>query len=583
MIHFLFSEKDRRYAFIKYDTELEYSIIKNNLFDVINQVDPVCYLPTFTGDAFKQEFIWEYRQPSGSVVFYTPLGMCYPICQYFKDNGIEYDGIDTSMFKRELSHTFEQFKEIVDSWGLSRKLRPYQYKSAYKILRYKISLSELATRAGKTLISYVIFRYAMTYLGVKRILMIVPGIDLVKQGYEDFAEYGEFFNTECVWGGGKLIESSNLTIGTFTSLVSFLDPTNKKYNPKFFDTYDCVFVDETHRANAKSIKDILQQPFMKSTKLVFGMTGTLPKPYTIDSYALHTLLGAKIQTIKADDLIQQGYISPIKIYQHQLLYRNKRKQIENWCRCAEYSLSDFVEVPNKKNPKKMDRVPLENPQFLIAYQKVFPTALKLAKESIFETGNTEENWLKYKNLLDDAINASPKANKLHTEIMTVHFFEERIDYLIKILIECPNNTLVLAQHTEYIKHVAERVKAAFPNRPVIAVYGSSKDRKHAKTIFKEHKDAIMIANYAIMGTGITLSDLCYGVLFESFKSDVINRQSIGRGLGLSEMKDKYILHDITDVFMFKYASQKILSQGKVRQEIYKEQNFPFEVIETKIR
>ena len=135
------------------------------------------------------------------------------------------------MFKRQLPHTFEQFKEIVDSWGLSRNLRPYQYKSAYKILRYKISLSELATRAGKTLISYVIFRYAMTYLGVKRILMIVPGIDLVKQGYEDFAEYGEFFNTECVWGGGKLVESSNLTIGTFTSLVSFLDPTNKKYNP----------------------------------------------------------------------------------------------------------------------------------------------------------------------------------------------------------------------------------------------------------------------------------------------------------------------------------------------------------------
>ena len=104
--------------------------------------------------AFTQDFIWEYRQPSGNVIYYTPLGMCYPICQYFKDNGIEYDGIDTNMFRRQLPHTFEQFKEIVDSWGLSRKLRPYQYESAYKILRYRISLSELATRAGKTLISY---------------------------------------------------------------------------------------------------------------------------------------------------------------------------------------------------------------------------------------------------------------------------------------------------------------------------------------------------------------------------------------------------------------------------------------------
>jgi superfamily II DNA or RNA helicase len=162
--------------------------------------------------------------------------------------------------------------------------------------------------------------------------------------------------------------------------------------------------------------------------------------------------------------------------------------------------------------------------------------------------------------------------------MMVHFFEERVNYLIDILLECPNNTLILAQHTEYIKYVTEKIKEAYPDRPVIAVYGASKERKHAKTVFKEHKDAIMVANYAIMGTGITLSDLCYGVLFESFKSDVINRQSIGRGLGLSEMKDTYILHDITDVFMEKYASRKILEQGIKRQEIYKEQNFPYEII-----
>ena len=166
--------------------------------------------------------------------------------------------------------------------------------------------------------------------------------------------------------------------------------------------------------------------------------------------------------------------------------------------------------------------------------------------------------------------------------MMVHFFEERIDYLISILQNCPNNTLVLAQHTEYIKHIVDRLRLAFPDRPVIAVYGASKERKSAKTVFKEHKNAIMVANYAIMGTGIKLSDLCYGVLFESFKSDVINRQSIGRGLGLSEMKDTYILHDITDVFMYKYGSQKILDQGKKRQEIYTEQNFPFEIIEYKI-
>ena len=73
----------------------------------------------------------------------------------------------------------------------------------------------------------------MIYLGVKKILMIVPGIDLVKQGYEDFKEYSEFFNAECIWSGGKVVESSNLTIATYQSLVNFLDKKNKEYHAQF--------------------------------------------------------------------------------------------------------------------------------------------------------------------------------------------------------------------------------------------------------------------------------------------------------------------------------------------------------------
>lgn len=584
MIHFIFTPMDRRYLFLKADTELEHSIIRNKLMEVINLTDPVCYLPTYKGLPFKQEFLYQYRQSTGDIVYYAPLGMWYPIWRWFKDNNIAFDGLDPSMFKNDLPHSFEEFKSIVDSWNLSRTPRPYQYEAAYKVLQYKISLSELATRAGKTLISYMIFRYAMTYLGVKKILMIVPGIDLVKQGFEDFKEYAEFFNAECIWSGGKVVESSNMTIATFQSLVNFLDKKNKKYNPNFFNDYDCVFVDETHRANSNSIKSIISQPFMKKCKLSFGMTGTLPKPFTIDSYCLHSLLGAKIQTITADDLIQQGYISPVHIYQHQIHYSNKIKQLKTWCRCAEYSLSNFIEVstPTPKNPKKKSKVQLENPEFLIAYKKEFPVAFEEAKLSIFKTGDTEENWLKYKKLLETAVTSSTKANKLHVEVMSVHFFEERINYLIDVLEECPNNTLILAQHTEYIKHVVDRLREAFPDRPVIAVYGASKERKSAKTVFKENNNAIMVANYAIMGTGITLNNLCYGVLFESFKSDSLNRQSIGRGLGLSEMKDTYILHDFTDTFDKKYSTQKILSQGKQRIKIYEEQKFPYEIINVTI-
>jgi type I site-specific restriction endonuclease len=71
-----------------------------------------------------------------------------------------------------------------------------------------------------------------------------------------------------------------------------------------------------------------------------------------------------------------------------------------------------------------------------------------------------------------------------------------------------------------------------------------------------------------MSTGITLSDLCYGVFFESFKSNVVNMQSIGRGLGLSDIKDKYRLFDIVDCFE-NTITNKIFLQGLERIKIYK--------------
>ena len=215
MIHFIFSEQDTRYLFLKFDDENDEKHLQK-LKDHINLVDPICYLATYKGPVFTQDFLYEYVQPTGQKVYYCAIGLWQEIYKFFKNNNIAFDGLldHQQFFKRNLKHSFEEFKEIVDGWGLKFPPRPYQYEAAYKIFNWKQSVSGLATRAGKTLIAYIIFRYCIEYLNAKRILMIVPSIDLVKQGYSDFNEYAEFFKTECIWSGGKLVESSNLTIGT---------------------------------------------------------------------------------------------------------------------------------------------------------------------------------------------------------------------------------------------------------------------------------------------------------------------------------------------------------------------------------
>lgn len=585
MIHFKFSDQDNRFLFLKPDTEED---IKNLdlLVEHINLIDPICYLTTYTGPKYTVDYIYKYVQQSSALVYYCSIGLWQIIYKFFKEHNIPFDGLleNKFRFKNKIEHTFEEFIDIVDSWGLKFKPRPYQYEAAYNILNWKNSVSQLATRAGKTLISYIIFRYAMEYMGVKNILMIVPAIDLVKQAYNDFKEYAEFFQTECIWGGSKLVESSNLTVGTFQSLIKFLDKSSKKYNPKFFDKFDCLFVDEVHRASAKQINTIISQKFRYNCKISYGMTGTMPKDKSIENYAISALLGGKIQTINPKELIDNGYISDIFINQINLIYNEDDFIIDKYIECAEYGLSKFDLEKNKNG--NYDKVKLDDPKFLIKYKKSLGEGLLLIKDKLKkESKNRNEFIKKYIDVINSQIKVSEGTNSLLVEKMLVHFLDKRIDFLCeKILPQCNRNTLILAHHTEYIYYFAEKVKDKFNDRHVLVITGSvsSKKRDKIKNILKEYNDCILIASYGTMSTGLTLSNLCFGVLFESFKSEIVNMQSLGRGLGLVENKDKYIVYDIIDCFPKIINSNKIKLQGLQKIRIYNKFKYNYKKIDYKL-
>jgi len=590
MIHFVFSEKDTRYLFLKYDTpEDEKWLAPNNCYEkqhnltnYLNLIDPKCHLKNYNGPMLVEEFLFEYVQGNGKKIYYCSIGLWQEIYKFFRDNKVEYDGLEAGFFKRSIQHTFQEFKDIVDSWGMKFNPRPYQYECAYKILNWKRSVSELATRAGKTLIAYMIYRYAVEYLGAKRMLMIVPSIDLVQQGFNDFNDYKEFFKMECIWAGGELVESSNLTIGTFQSLIKFLEKKdskgspNKKYNPHFFDGYDIVFVDETHRAKANQIKTIISQPFMLDVKIAYGMTGTLPAERTIDRFCIHSLIGAKIQEITTAQLKEAGYISDIEIYQYRLKYRNIEKQLKLFIQCAEYCLCNYIEVDNPKKPGQKKRVELSKDQqhFLIKYEKSMPIGLQMARNNIYEDPLKSDIMkdIEWVNLLKLMMADAAGANGLMVERMMIHSMSERVDILCnEILPKCDKNTLILCHHTEYINYLTDIIEDKFGKEHIVVKITGSvspKKRNQIKQQLKDNNNCILIASYGCMSTGITLSDLCYGVFFESFKSNVVNMQSIGRGLGLSDIKDKYRLFDIVDCFD-NTITNKIFLQGLERIKIYK--------------
>jgi CRISPR/Cas system-associated endonuclease/helicase Cas3 len=58
------------------------------------------------------------------------------------------------------------------------KPREYQIESAYKLIKYRKSSGEISTSGGKTLISFMIFKYLIDCCYAKKILYIVPSVDL---------------------------------------------------------------------------------------------------------------------------------------------------------------------------------------------------------------------------------------------------------------------------------------------------------------------------------------------------------------------------------------------------------------------
>ena len=78
-------------------------------------------------------------------------------------------------------------------------------------------------------------------------------------------------------------------------------------------------------------------------------------------------------------------------------------------------------------------------------------------------------------------------------------------------------------------------------------------------------------------TGINVKNIHTIYLTESFKSEIIIRQSIGRGLRKHVDKLKLITIDFVDDFRSGKFKNYLYKHSIARQEIYKEQNFPFTI------
>ena len=99
---------------------------------------------------------------------------------------------------------------------------------------------------------------------------------------------------------------------------------------------------------------------------------------------------------------------------------------------------------------------------------------------------------------------------------------------------------------------------------------------------EQGEDKILVASFGTFSTGISINNIHNVYFVESYKSEKIIRQSIGRGMRLFEGKERTNIIDFVDDFSLAKGNKNYsLKHGEDRMKIYKEQGFPYKKYKVK--
>lgn len=409
--------------------------------------------------------------------------------------------------------------------------RDYQLEATKRLLKYRLCTEEISTSGGKTLIAFMFFKYLFNKGLIKKMLYVVPNVALVTQTEEKFYEYEDRtdhkpnWESMCVYSGagkeknkrysvaagGYVEKEPNIVFGTFQSL--------SKRGLDYFSEYDVVCVDETHHAKANSIKEILVKCHNANYK--FGLTGTLPKEDSCDSFTIQAYIGPKVYQLHSADLISAGNATPVHVIGIEL---------------------DYLETETKKK------------MFDLRSVKDNDDKVKLLN---LEKGVARDNRKRF-NYIVETINKSTK-NSL------VLFGDIKNNYGRSIYDWMKANT----DKTVYYIDGGTKVE----------------NRDYYKGKMEEEENVIIVASVGTFSEGIDILNVHNIYIVESNKSEFIVRQILGRGMRLMPGKEKIQVIDFSDNYEYGSGFQRtnyLMRHSAEREKIYNEKQFPFKRFKVKL-
>lgn len=327
-----------------------------------------------------------------------------------------------------------------------------------------------------------------------KILIIVPTVGLVTQLAADFMEYssgriGKIVH--CIADGSEKNTNRPVVIATWQSVY--------RQQPKWFEQFHAVIVDEAHLAKATGITGILCK--MNHCPFRYGLTGTLDG-WKVNKLVLEGLFGPVFEVVTTKDLMEAKLVSELAID----------------CIVLKHS----AETRSAARGASFD----EETGILVSSQK-------------------------------------------------------RNDFLVNMAVAMKGNTLVLFRLVEdHGIPLYEAIKRVAKDRNVYLIHGGikSEEREAIRQKIETDDNAIIVASYGTMSTGISIRRL-HNIIFASpYKSRIKVLQSIGRQLRLAADKTTARLYDVSDDLRCGKWMNTTYRHFKERVKLYQSERFDHRIV-----
>jgi len=163
----------------------------------------------------------------------------------------------------------------------------------------------------------------------------------------------------------------------------------------------------------------------------------------------------------------------------------------------------------------------------------------------------------------------------------IHISEKRLDFIKKIVDKCDNNTLILFHTIEYGQKILDKLQKEIPDKEFHYIDGevNGKKREEIKKQMElnDGKIRILIASFGTLSTGVSIKNLFNVIFADSFKSEQIIIQSIGRILRLFSGKNTANVFDLVDIFE-KDPNNIFYKQFLEREGFYIKRKYPYKII-----